>query len=68
MRVLAVFLFFEHVSVASLAGIMPRVTDGPRRDFRQGGATIVAVLSKTFWDEEFPDHQEQENAGEEDSR
>ena len=67
-RVLAIFFLLENVGVAAFAGLMAGKINWTSGNFRQSIAPVVAVLSEAFWDEKAPDHEEQQDAGDEDSR
>jgi hypothetical protein len=66
MRVLAGGFLVEDIRMAGLAGLMARELNGPGRDFGHGTSPVVAVLSKTFRDQETPDDEECQEAEHED--
>ena len=61
-RVLAVLFLVEDVGMAGLTSLMAREVDGAGSDLGHRGPAVVPVLSKTFWNQESADDQEQEDA------
>ena len=67
-RVFSVFLLLQDVSMAAFARLVAREIGWPGGDLRQCVAAIVPVLSKTLWDQERAEDQEEQDANGEDSR
>lgn len=64
-RVLALLLLPEDISMASLAGLMTGKLDWPGRHFGDGVAAVVPVLTEAFRDQETAHDEEQGDASDE---
>ena len=62
-RMLAVFLFVEHIRVTAFAGVVAGVIDGPRRNFGECIPPEVPVFAEALRYQKTPDNQKKEYAG-----
>jgi hypothetical protein len=60
MRMFALRLHIQNISMAGLAGLMAGKPDRTGCDLANGGSAIVPILAKAFRDNVVADHQEDE--------
>ncbi len=57
---------FGNIWVASLAGFVARISDGPRGNLSEGVPTVIPILPKAFGKVRAPEDEEQDQADQED--
>ena len=56
MRMLAVFLFVEYVCMATFAGVMAGIINGPRRNFGERIPAVMSIFAETLRDQKTANH------------